>query len=159
MEEWLEVTRVVYAKFFLASVFVTLVASACGAGPDTESPGTTASSHDIDVFFPEYQPTGDVMTAEFRGKLVLDDESCLRVEWSRHGSVVPIWPSDYKLDTGSGEVRVLAGSGRVVARVGEEVYMSGGEIGRSLEGRRELEERCPGTYWIVGAEVRIPGQR
>lgn len=147
----------VYAKI-LAIVLVTLVVGACGAGPATESSDTTASSRSSDVFFPEYQPTGEVMMAEFRGKLVLDDESCLRVEWPRHGSVVPIWPSDYKLDVTGREVRVLAKSGRVAARVGEEVYMSGGEIGRSLEGRRELEERCPGTYWIVGAEVRIPEQ-
>ena len=48
--------------------------------------------------------------------------------------------------------------GRVVARVGETVYM-GGEGGRAFEGRRELQERCPGIYWTVGTEVCIPQQQ
>jgi hypothetical protein len=131
---------------------------ACDAGSTTESSATTTSAHDTDVLFPEYRPTGIFMMAGYRGELVLDDEGCLRVEGPGHGSIVPIWPSGYEPDAMGEEVRILNRSGRIAARVGEEVYMSGGEIGRSLEGRRELEERCPGTYWIVGTEVRIPGQ-
>jgi hypothetical protein len=63
------------------------------------------------------------MMAGYRGELVLDDEGCLRIEGQ--GSVVPIWPSDYELDTGSD---------RIAARVGEEVYMSGARSGGRSKG-------------------------
>ena len=97
------------------------------------------------------------MTAGIRGKLVLDDRGCLRVkDPADRVSVVPVWPAPFELDTEGEDVRVLDASGRVVAQVGREVYMSGGEVGRSLEGKRQLQERCPGVYWIIGTEVRIP---
>lgn len=102
------------------------------------------------------------MMAETSGELVLDDEGCLRVEeHPGHADKVPVWPAGYGLDTSGGEVRVLDEEGRVAAKVGERVYMGGGEIPKGQiklgdEGMsKKLFERCPGTYWVVGSEVKI----
>ncbi len=103
--------------------------------------------------------------AEVSGKLVLDDEGCLRIEeHPGHTDTVPIWPAGFELDTSGDEVSVLDEEGRVVATVGEKVYMGGGGVPKDrvtlADERmlRELYKRCPGEYWIVGSEVR-PLQR
>ncbi len=76
---------------------------------------------------------------------------------------VPIWPSQYMLDTEGGEVQILAQKGRVVAQVGEEVAMGGGVVGLQEDlvdahTARELRERCRGGgYWVVTAgTVEMP---
>ncbi len=106
------------------------------------------------------------MMAEVRGKLILDDEGCLRIEeHPGHAEAVPIWPAGFELETGSDEVSVLDDEGRVAATVGEEVYMGGGVIPKDQvtladeRMSRELFERCPGEYWIVGSEVRVLHQQ
>ena len=103
--------------------------------------------------------------AEVSGKLVLDDEGCLRIEeHPGHTETVPIWPANFELDTSGDEVSVLDEEGRVAATVGEKVYMGGGGVPKdrvTLADERMLRalyKRCPGEYWIVGSEVR-PLQR
>jgi hypothetical protein len=103
------------------------------------------------------------------GKLLLDREGCLRVDDPTFDQddpgYVPLWPPQYKPDVERGDVQILDGKGRVVARVGEGVDMGGGEIDiATLEEftfmderlMRELSERCPGRYWLVSnGEVKI----
>lgn len=68
---------------------------------------------------------------------------------------VPLWPpGHYARTTDGGEVEVLDGSGRVVARTGERVSLRGGEIPeagapRELERLPEGTTGCPGSYWVV----------
>jgi hypothetical protein len=138
---------------------VLLASAACGAGPSAGGDKTTSAPRD-EVFFPRQRQGGEQMMAEISGKLVLDDEGCLRMEeHPGHAETVPIWPSGFELDTGD-EVIVLDDEGRVAATVGEKVYMGGGGVPKDrvtlADERmlRELFERCPGEYWIVGSEVR-----
>ena len=142
----------------LAAVSLT---AACGAGPDPGGDETTASSRGAEVFFPQQRQAGESMMAEISGKLVLDDEGRIRVEeHPGHAETVPIWPAGFELDTSGDEVSVLDQEGRIAATVGEKVYMGGGGIPKGqvtlADERmlRELFERCPGEYWIVGSEVR-----
>jgi hypothetical protein len=146
----------------LALAAVSLATAACGAGPSAGGDKTTAPGRDVEVFFPQQRPGGEAMMAEMSGKLVLDDEGCLRVEeHPGHADTVPIWPANYELDASGGEVRVLDEEGGVAVRVGEEVYMGGGGVPKdrvTLANERmskELFERCPGEYWVVGSEVRV----
>jgi hypothetical protein len=105
------------------------------------------------------------------GRLVLDDEGCLRMRigsGDHETDWVPVWPSYFELDNGGEQVRVLdARNGRVVAEVGKKVIMGGGDIGKEalkendiLNERtwRELFERCPPDYgyWLVGEGVHMP---
>jgi hypothetical protein len=104
--------------------------------------------------------------AETSGELVLDDEGCLRVKATpKDPGTTPVWPAGYGLDATGGEVRILDEEGRVVAKVGERVYVGGGETPKDHvtladeRTERELFERCPGEYWIVGSEVRMLRQQ
>lgn len=102
--------------------------------------------------------------AKTRGELILDDDGCLRVRNAADRTdYVPVWPADFGVDREDREISSLDGKGHIVARVGEVVYMGGGELGRTLAGirvvdeqaKRELRERCPGIYWLVGTGVTM----
>ncbi len=145
----------------------------CAEAPENATAASHRDGPQGKVFFPK-QPSkpNAYMMAEISGKLVLDDEGCLRIEEPpNHTETVPIWPVDFELDTSGGEVRVLDKEGRVVGQVGKPIEMGGGELPSRdtsataqsmLENEamvRELFERCPGYYWIVGTGVRIPPQQ
>ena len=159
----------------LALLLAALVA-ACAAGPSAErsdatgsgEPTTVASSPRAEVFFPQLRPAEAYPGALGHGKLVLDNKGCIRMKLSeKDPGWVVLWPANFELDVGDDEIRILDGKGRVRAQVGEEVPMGGGEVGDSLEGlggldeqlKREVQKRCPGTYWFASPEVNIPRQR
>ena len=89
------------------------------------------------------------------------------------GTVVPLWPPGYEPSVGGDEFRVLDTEGRVVGRVGEMITMGGGGIREEAptedvldqRTKRELLERCQGTYFLVQeglvqeGTVRMPKQR
>lgn len=129
-----------------------------GAREVVISPSQTRST----VFFPRQTLASvDSMTSQIRGKLTLDEEGCLHVEEPKYNiDSVPVWPADFEVDTSQDRVRILNKDGRVVGEVGQRVKLGGGQIpeevleGNDLIGKqalRELLERCPGGYWLVGA--------
>jgi len=110
------------------------------------------------VAFPRQAPLVTVvMEAQLIGDLLLVD-GCLRVKDIYSGdSILPIWPPEFTLRAEDDQLQVLDGDGQVVARVGEEVYMGGGEVSSpSLPDcvRPQLPAECSGPYWIVGMGVR-----
>ena len=110
------------------------------------------------VAFPRQAPlVAVVMEAQLIGELALVD-GCLWVkDMYSGGSILPIWPPEFRLRAENDEIQVLDGDGQVVARVGEEVYMGGGEVSSpSLPDcvRQQLPASCSGPYWIVGMGVR-----
>ncbi len=155
---------------------VALLAAACetGRAAEGEDPdrgqaktgiahSSVASLSAPGVFFPKQLPReGEYLMAELRGRLILDDAGCLRVR-HRGGSVTPVWLPVLKVDAKGDGVRILDQKGRIAARVGEGVYMGGGEAlaldDLTSVGERtaqELHDRCPGTYWLVAPPVRVP---
>ena len=124
------------------------------------------------VFLPRLWPAlTEYPEAMFVGKLVADENGCLRAKVTTMNPAghVFVWPRDFGLETGGEDVSISNGNGRVVARVGEEVSMGGGEIEKEtlLENKlldkrtwRELVKRCPDRwYWLVGEGVHVPRQR
>ncbi len=146
---------------WLALLAVPLLA-ACGADPDArtrEGPGANpttmdASSRASGVFFPQVREGLDGgPDAMMGGKLVLDERGCLRLQL---GDEVPVWPANLRLETAGETVRVTDKGGGIVAEVGKEVFMGGGQFGLpknvvSPRTARELRDRCPGSYWIAVA--------
>jgi hypothetical protein len=138
-------------------------ASTTGDSPLT-SPSKSTSSSDKGLFFPRHKK-GEVPAALAGGKLVLDHEGCIRLvtAGNRPGATL-IWPPAYAARTEGGEIRILDEGGQVVARVGDEVRIGGGFIrgAKALEGisgvdeqtKRELIERCPGSYYYAAPYVR-----
>ena len=77
------------------------------------------------------------------------------------GSILPVWPPEFTLGAENDVLQVLDGTGQVVARVGEEVYMGGGEgLSRAMAQcvRQQLPAACTDPYWIVGDGTR-PNQQ
>ena len=97
------------------------------------------------------------MVALLLGKLTAAD-GCLYVDDSNSDtSYLLVWPPDFTLSIEADSVLLFNGTGEVVARVGEELSISGGEVKsvRFLDEqvRESLPADCPGPYWIVGDQV------
>jgi hypothetical protein len=156
---------ILYALCLLALV-------SCEAEQPAQSSGETptarassspagASSRVSGVFFAERRPGGEYMLSEIRGELVLDERGCLRVRHQGYSPVI-VWPSGFEAERSDGGVQILDREGKVVAKVGEVVYMGGG--GTPIRGnkavyertRRELLERCPASYWVAAPPVQMP---
>jgi hypothetical protein len=129
---------------------------ACGGGgsdQDSTSFVTITAEDGGEVFFPRQRPTEPEALAE--GELVLED-GCLRLRQDGSGLVF-IWPPGFMPRADGDRIQVLDGEGSVMATVGEQIEMGGGFLD-TLEGldsvdeelARELSERCPGSYWLVG---------
>ena len=140
--------------------------------PTTGSPPNKRTAYDppavsphkeAGLFFPQAGPTDDFMTALGGGRLVVRD----RCIYMAPGGVV-VWPHGYSLRREGGEVLVLSGRDEVVAKVGEEVRMGGGQITREEAGPtpeatgRAFEEkwkelgvpnRCGGPLWVSSGLV------
>lgn len=99
------------------------------------------------------------MTAKATGELVLTN-GCLRLKGSDSdiGHLL-VWPAGlFTPNIKDNEIQILDRNRKLVARVGEEVCMSGGEVG-SIQllteyVQRQIPPQCPGPYWVVGLEVR-----
>lgn len=115
------------------------------------------------------RPNEDYMTAAGGGKLVVDEEGCLR--FGRRGDL-PVWPYEYSLTVKEGEMVILNGDGRVEARIGDRVEVGGGQVETGAgstpeaarrgfeERRRELgiPDKCRGSLWYVTPGLRVIGQ-
>jgi hypothetical protein len=132
---------------------------------NTPAPGKTSTSPpEPPVFFIRQGPAvGErvVWEAELIGELVVE-RGCLRVARSNADtSYLPIWPPVFTLRIEANAVLLLDGAGDVVAGVGADVRVSGGEV-RSAERLDErvrdmLKADCAGPYWVVGSEVGRAG--
>lgn len=148
---------------------LSLITAACADNPTSFSRPTSTPS----IYFIQQQPvhSGEAwswpskevrkevaMTGEAIGQLVVIN-GCLRLNLvGTDISYVLVWPPEFSLDTENAEVQVFDGDGQVAARLGEEVYVSGGEV-RSIEllsenVRQQLPPGCLGPYWMVGLEAR-----
>ena len=89
-----------------------------------------------------------------------EEGDCLRVTSPDRPdvTVLPIWPPGYSLD--ASRMEVLSYSGRVAARMGDDVRLCG--RGVPLKELPELREhlgvKCPPPYFLVGDDVSIIGR-
>lgn len=102
-----------------------------------------------------------VMSALLTGRL-LQDGNYLRIEAHEdHTRYLVIWPPGYGFRIVRGQAEVVDEQGKTRLRVGEEVFVSGGETDTvsgiaaiSPEWQKTLSKLILGPYWIVGAEIR-----
>ena len=125
------------------------------------TPCVPAAVDAAELFFPTQQPSGaglESLTAQLFGQLVMEDE-CLRVI-SDEGqeSYLVVWPAGYTYIQDEG-IHIINSAGEVVLSVGDEVYLSGGELKEGIDQINAMieprlpDERCPGPYWMTGEEV------
>ena len=122
-----------------------------------------ATEHDTtepEIAFPRQQATDgerEVMEAQLFGLLVLDG-SCLRVT-TENESYLIIWPPGYALHIDNESIAILDASGTPAVSLGQQVYISGGEVPLSenaiasanVEGL--ADSGCAGPYWFAGEIV------
>jgi hypothetical protein len=108
---------------------------------------------DQPVHFPQMKMRGALALNGGAKTLVLKDG------YLRFGEAVIIWQPDYFLNSDNGTIEVLDREGEVVARVGEEVYMTFGGLETAEEVNRyvkePLPEDCPGPFFIQGHGTRL----
>ncbi len=91
-------------------------------------------------------------TALNGGELILDGD-CLRVGRpnpiyrNQNPNLVVVWPAGFTPHIEDGVVHIRNGAGRTIARVGDKIYMGGGETWFKPKGTDS--DRCPGKYWIA----------
>ena len=129
---------------------------------DPDEP-TVVSIPGSTLFFPRQKSVKGpraIMTALNGGELILDGD-CLRVGRpnpiyrNQNPNHTVVWPAGFTPHIEDGVVHVRNGAGRTIARVGDEIYMGGGETGINPRGLDS--ERCPGKYWIAH-NVRHPSK-
>lgn len=127
-----------------------------------DTTATTSSFSQDGVFFPKQRgPQRGFPDARATGQLILTSNGCLRLkQFDDLRGDLPIWPPDYSLHTEGDHVRILDENGRFVAEVGDYLDMGGGIISLDVTAipeslRRELPERCPPPYFMVGDEVDV----
>jgi hypothetical protein len=95
------------------------------------------------------------------GKLILTDNGCLRLKHLEgHRGDLPIWPPGYSLSVKGDLVSILDENGQLIAEVGDNLDMCGGNISLDVPAipeslRQELPDRCPPPYFMVGDHVEV----
>ena len=160
----------------------SLTIAACGAGPvagergkdttvarpDKVSTASDPTSYVVkrrsvngrEVFLIKQQPGSLPAGITDGGRLIMDDKGCLRIKdkGDEGPGYLLVWPPHYSLSAEGGEIRILDGKGRVKARVGDEIKVSGAglESDKQLNQERDVPEECRrGVHWIVGERVSI----
>ena len=156
--------------------------AACGAGSTSDSPdnsgtteagegtvretaersGATTSARPDVVFIEQKSSEGmrAVMEALARGKVMVDDAGCIRLESGRayHGDLI-VWPPDYSMQVKGDEILIIKEDGQTLARVGDRVELGGGQVSFSSGAREaykkhlKIPEKCTGPLGIVGQVV------
>ena len=136
----------------------------CG-GP-TWAPNHIKVLQNVDIYFPQQDGTlaTDQGMERFVGKLVLE-RRCLKIADAIRvsdrvimggGRYLPIWPDNFALSLDDGVAGIIDATGRVAARVGDEVQFGAVSVsyqeGQDHGGMRGISPACSGGYWVVGED-------
>ena len=116
--------------------------------------GCAGGRADDEIHFLRQKPSdAPNMTALLEGQLVLS-ERCLYIQGEDvDSSHAAIWPLEFSLTVQNDSIQILNEDKEVVARVGDQVLVGGGEIPPLSQ--EEFEQRflrpfqCAGSYWLV----------
>lgn len=134
---------------------IALLALAACSASERGGPTLTGNENpDAAVFLRQREPARDVMEALYQGRILRDDQGCLRLEGAEPATV--IWPYGFTLESRPGGLYVRDAEGRELGRIGGSFRFGGGFVpshdyaGLSDADRALADTRCPGEYWIVG---------
>lgn len=122
-----------------------------------EQPG----SADVGIYFLTVRATGgdDLLALITRTNIVLH-KGCLRLgDEPDRTSYAVVWPSGFDYKKVNGVVHILNSGNRTVAKVGDSIRVSGGEVSQ-LSPRHFIQSvpgriRCAGPFWIAGNDVTV----
>lgn len=135
----------VWTQLLFIFMFLAIVTSCQKSLADTTS---------ITPFFPQQREAPLVsMNALLAGKLILVKD-CLRVQDSDNNNYLLIWPQGFSLSNNDKSIRVNDDAGHLIAQVGDNINVGGGEIPSEQIGNyvaQPLPNDCDGPYWIVAS--------
>jgi hypothetical protein len=145
-----------------AVIMVILAVWFLAACAPSSSPSEPVKS-EAGVYFPQLAPMDEMPLALMYGQLVNDD-GCLRVVANEGGvSYLVLWPAGSDVIVDGDTIAIQDASGQVVARVGQQIGLVGGEykqqewVAGLLQPGRGLPEGCPGPYWLTGEFIEPEG--
>lgn len=128
--------------------------AAC-ASPSEVEPDPNAAI----LFLVQETKPESVMEALYEGRVVTDDEGCIRLDFDVRHTVV--WPFGFRLVERGDERIVRHEDGHDVGTLGGDFKLGGGEVPDLPERgvlppvlRSAALERCPGRFWLVGEVPR-----
>ena len=142
----------------IVSVLFALAVAGCGGGQGREVVGAFPQ-HDVPI-------ATDSGNQFITVQLVLK-EGCIRADAPPPDSISPkslliVWPHSFTLSTEDGSVRIVDETGRIAARIGDHVRLSGtmarwirarSQTARWRELKQLMPKECEGPYWLVGDYV------
>jgi hypothetical protein len=140
-------------NLFVRSTALALLALTAACAEDAAVAPTGVEDPDGVIFVVENERPGGYRDALYIGRVVIDEQGCMRLQGSEPTSVV--WPFGSRLQVSrDGAVYVIDDSGVRLAKVGGDAHFGGGETSPdhayiSRRDRAILAERCPGKVWIA----------
>jgi hypothetical protein len=120
-----------------------------------------AGPGEMTIYLPHREPSLIHHRTIFYGRLVLDDNSCLRLQPEKEDaeSVLVIWPYDYSLRLApEGAIEILNGYGEIVANTENPEERAMAWYGRYIENVSHIPDmpidNCPGPYWLLAPILR-----
>ena len=112
---------------------------------------------DDSIYFPQLKSRStSFMEALLIGRLVVENGCLQAFQEESNQSYTIVWQTDYFLHNNDGSIEMLDRDGKVVAWVGEMIYLGGGHVGsiKSDQLQAPIPERCSGLpLWLMGEFV------
>jgi hypothetical protein len=109
---------------------------------------------DDSIYFPQLKTRStSFMEALLIGRLEVENGCLLAYQEGSDRPITIVWQTDYFLNNNAGSIEMLDRDGKVVARVGETIYLGGGEIGRIEDDKLQapIPEHCSSSpLWLMG---------
>jgi hypothetical protein len=93
------------------------------------------------------------MEALLIGRLEVENGCLLAYQEGSDQPATIVWQTDYFLNNNEGSIEMLDRDGKVVAHVGETIYLGGGEIGGIEDDQLQapIPEHCSSSpLWLMG---------
>jgi hypothetical protein len=109
---------------------------------------------DESIYFPQLKSrSASFMEALLIARLEVRDGCLLAFQEGSEEPITIVWQSDYFLNNNEGSIEIFDRAGNVVARVGDTIYLGGGEI-RDIEDdqlQAPMPEHCSSSpLWLMG---------
>ncbi len=109
---------------------------------------------DDSIYFPQLKTrSASFMEALLIGRLEVENGYLLAYQEGSEQPITIVWQTDYFLHDNEGSIEMLDRDGKMVARVGETIYLGGGQVGSigSDQLQAPIPEQCSGSpLWLMG---------
>ena len=109
---------------------------------------------DDSIYFPQLKTRStSFMEALLIGRLEVENGCLLAFQEGSDQPITIVWQTDYFLHNNEGSIEMLDREGKVVARVGETIYLGGGEVGGIEDDQLQapMPEHCSSSpLWLMG---------